>query len=311
MRVLLATDGSGSAESAVEFLRGFPLPKDAELYLLTVIDKEVYRSNGKKELSSEHQQVLDQTRQILDEDAAGLLDSVAARLAERLSLRSTLVRSGHPADEIISAAREIDADLVVVGSHGLGNVKRFLLGSVSDHVLQYAHCSVLIARPPGRSGERGAESSPVRTDGDRGGALRILVAYDESARAKEAVAFCASLPLGKRTKVTVMSVLPLMTGYRQDVVQQLSWVWREKKKLARKGLDWATKAVPWATPQVSGRLEEGPDVTQLILDTAEELGCDLIVVGNKGKGAIEKFLLGSVTRRLAHHAHCSVLAVRG
>ena len=108
-----------------------------------------------------------------------------------------------------------------------------------------------------------------------------------------------------------MSVLPLMTGYRQDVVQQLSWVWREKKKLARKGLDWATKAVPWATPQVSGRLEEGPDVTQLILDTAEELGCDLIVVGNKGKGAIEKFLLGSVTRRLAHHAHCSVLAVRG
>ena len=146
MRVLMATDGSVCSDSAVEFLRVFPLPRDTEVHLVTVIDKEVYETADNKDLSAERRQLLDQTRQILREDAGKLLDSVSARLSDRVPPKSTLVRSGQPAEEIIDAAREIGANLVVVGSHGLGTVKRFLLGSVSNKVLRYAHCSVLIAK---------------------------------------------------------------------------------------------------------------------------------------------------------------------
>jgi len=58
----------------------------------------------------------------------------------------TLVRSGDPATELIQAADEHSAGLIIVGSRGLSGIERFLLGSVSERVLRHAHCSVLIVR---------------------------------------------------------------------------------------------------------------------------------------------------------------------
>ena len=61
---------------------------------------------------------------------------------------------------------------------------------------------------------------------------------------------------------------------------------------------------------VSTALLESSDVSHAILDAGDEFDADLIVLGHKGKGAIERFLMGSVTPRIAHHACISVLAVR-
>ena len=55
------------------------------------------------------------------------------------------------------------------------------------------------------------------------------------------------------------------------------------------------------------RLVDGADA---ILDIAEEQGCDLIVVGNRGMTGAKRFLLGSVPNKISHHAPCSVLIVR-
>jgi nucleotide-binding universal stress UspA family protein len=52
------------------------------------------------------------------------------------------------------------------------------------------------------------------------------------------------------------------------------------------------------------------DPADAILDVAEELGSDLIVVGNKGMTGAKRFLLGSVPNRVSHHAPCSVLIIR-
>lgn len=53
---------------------------------------------------------------------------------------------GHPAATIIRVAEDEKCDLILLGSRGLGEVKRFLLGSVSDAVVHHAHCPVLIVR---------------------------------------------------------------------------------------------------------------------------------------------------------------------
>lgn len=53
---------------------------------------------------------------------------------------------GHPVDRIVSIAETEKADLIVMGSRGLGGIQSFLLGSVSDRVLHHAHCPVLIVR---------------------------------------------------------------------------------------------------------------------------------------------------------------------
>ena len=67
----------------------------------------------------------------------------------------------------------------------------------------------------------------------------------------------------------------------------------------------------WATIFLSQGIEVIlQDVSQEILDRARKQGSDFIILGDKGKGAVRKFLLGSVTPRIAHHASCSVLVVR-
>ena len=56
-------------------------------------------------------------------------------------------RIGKPAHEILDLAREVGADLIVVGSKGLTGVERLVLGSVSEHVVREAKCAVMVARP--------------------------------------------------------------------------------------------------------------------------------------------------------------------
>ena len=56
------------------------------------------------------------------------------------------VRIGDPADELLTLAGEADADVVCVGTHGRGGVKRLILGSVAEKVVRHAHCPVLVAR---------------------------------------------------------------------------------------------------------------------------------------------------------------------
>jgi nucleotide-binding universal stress UspA family protein len=56
------------------------------------------------------------------------------------------VKIGYPADVIISYAREIDADLIVLGTHGRTGLTHLLLGSVAERVVQRAHCAVLVTR---------------------------------------------------------------------------------------------------------------------------------------------------------------------
>jgi len=58
----------------------------------------------------------------------------------------TAVLVGHPAEQIVHFAEEHGVDLIVVGNRGLSQGKRWLLGSVSERVLRYAHCPVMVVR---------------------------------------------------------------------------------------------------------------------------------------------------------------------
>jgi nucleotide-binding universal stress UspA family protein len=301
MKILLATDGSECARAAVDFLYSLPFPAGSELTVLTVLETELLGGEESTQLSDEQHEALRLTEQMLRQEGQQMLAREAARLQGLECGISTRLGVGHPAAVITDTAVELGADLVVVGSRGLNSVKRFLIGSVSDHVLKYAHCSVLIFKP------RSAASVPA---GAAAHGLNILLAYDDSGPARKAVDLCASLRLGANAVIRIVTVLPLITFYRQDIRQRLSGVWRDKKRLAGQALERLRDEVSWPTPDVSVALKESADVSREVLDTAAALGSDLILLGHKGRGAIEQFLLGSVTARIAHHAPCSVLAVR-
>ena len=78
--------------------------------------------------------------------SAILLAGLAAELGPRVKRVEQSAVLGHPAEEIINAAREPGVDLVVVGARGLGPVKRLVLGSVSERVLHQAPSSVLVVK---------------------------------------------------------------------------------------------------------------------------------------------------------------------
>lgn len=82
---------------------------------------------------------------------AALLDQIAAELkataiADRVHF-FVHVRIGHAAEEILELAREVGADLIIVGSRGRSGVERIMLGSVAEHVVRDAGCTVEVARP--------------------------------------------------------------------------------------------------------------------------------------------------------------------
>ena len=86
----------------------------------------------------------------IENERRGQLESALEKAAAELEGSMTRVTrstpSGDPADVIVAAAAAHDADLIVVGARGLGGMSRLLLGSVSEKVLRYARCPVLIVK---------------------------------------------------------------------------------------------------------------------------------------------------------------------
>ena len=182
MKILLATDGSDCARQAIDFLRRFPIPDNSSVILLTVLVKEFFKGRDKSDLSPEQRDLLHQTKQEMRDEGKYLLEEEAKEVRGARLKVETLVRSGHPAEEIVLAAKELSSDLVVVGSHGLTGIKRFLLGSVSNHVLEYAPCSVLIVK------ERREEDGVAKNQ-----ELRVLMSYANSASVRHAQDFMVDL----------------------------------------------------------------------------------------------------------------------
>jgi nucleotide-binding universal stress UspA family protein len=298
MKILFATDGSDTALAALDFLLRFPLPEGSEIRLLTVIDRNGFPELTASGLSEEQRHALAETEGAIRQGAERLLAEEGRRVRAAGWAGSTEVRIGHPAEEIHTAAAQYGAELIVLGSHGHRGFRRFILGSVSGSVLQYAACSVLVV--PLREPEVTSE-----------GPLHILLAFDGSAPAEKAVDLCAGLPLHDRDEVRLLTVMPLVTLYRQDIRQRLSWHWQAQKEAAEAALERAAAKIRWATPQVSTLVLEDADEPGRILSVAAEHDSDLIVLGHKGRSALSRVLLGSVTGRIAAQAPCAVLAVRG
>ncbi len=305
MKVLLATDGSETAQAATDFVARFPFPVGSEVRIVTVITN-VLRDQEIATLTPEQWSTFETARNDESEEAAKTLTRTAAVLTGAGWTVSTELRSGHPADEIIDESDAQNVDLIVVGSHGTTGFRRFLLGSVSNQVLQSATRSVLIVRKP----EKGCEGGHIDPPAPDGHPWRLLIGYDGSKPSDKAVDFCANLELDDRAEVRLLTVLPMVHMFRQDIRQEMNWIWQKKKESEKTALEAAADRVHHDIANVTTELTEAADVSDALLAAGDEFAADLIVLGHKGKGAIERFLMGSVTPRIAHHSCRSVLAVR-
>ena len=135
-KVLIAVDSDSVAAHAAE--TGLELAKalGAQIALINVVDRTLADAAAPEMPRGD---LLAEAR----EHTAQVMAQWSPRLAPPAQ---TFTPEGHPAHEIVEAAKAWSADLVVVGSHGRGGLGRVLLGSVADAVMRHALCPVLVVR---------------------------------------------------------------------------------------------------------------------------------------------------------------------
>jgi nucleotide-binding universal stress UspA family protein len=137
--ILLATDGSGDAELARSTAVDLANSTDSELHLVTVVpgypSYDVRKPEVVEQLRKQAEAVLNEQAEKIEQDR-GKVAQKHLRIAER-----------YRAQQIVQVAEDIEASLIVMGSRGLGGIRRALIGSVSDSVIRHAHCPVLVVRP--------------------------------------------------------------------------------------------------------------------------------------------------------------------
>lgn len=134
---------------------------DAELHLCHVVGAEVVSQEGKDPSANPTADALAKLHKWVAEKAGG----EDAPICMQIHLD---VPIGKPARELIQAAVDVEADLILLGTHGRKGVARALLGSVAEDVLRHAPCGVLVARPKDASGyEKSPSITPPPEEGHK------------------------------------------------------------------------------------------------------------------------------------------------
>ena len=150
-RILLATDGSREAELAARSAAELSQKTDSKLHVvhafgIAPVGPPVYPEAT--ELQSEEFEAESEQRQRISERRAR--EVLETEVQKVRSFGGTVAQGhlieGRVAPEIVGLAEEIGAGLIVMGSRGLGGIRRALMGSVSDSVMRHAHCPVLVVR---------------------------------------------------------------------------------------------------------------------------------------------------------------------
>ena len=276
-RILVPLDGSETAEAALAYVALLP----SERVRLLAVESD------RADLTA----VCTAAR-----DCRAYLEAVAAPLREQGRDVDTLVAFGNPAEQILALAAA--ADLVVMGSHGHGGVKRFVLGSIADEVARHAPVPVMVVR--------GGSASPPAVQ-----LTRIVVPLDGSDLAEQAVPVAAALAADLGVPVHLLRVLDIdaLRATVQAGIHAAAAYMRSQEEIQRYAEEYLAEQAQelrnrdlTATAEV---LTGSPAVT--LLDAIRPV--DLVVMTTHGRGGVRRWLLGSVADKLLRAAAAPVLLV--
>jgi nucleotide-binding universal stress UspA family protein len=282
MKILVAVDGSKYGRWATEWIGQMPWTLPPDVTALHVVDMASLRSPVLMQPLAVGNEPFIQAEIKRIQDRATQVTADTTTLLAALQLKGkVLTLKGSTAPTILKRAPARNG-LIVIGSHGLDALDRFLLGSVSTHVTVHAPCSVLVVRQPVR---------PIR---------RLLLATDGSKSSEQALRFLVREIKPERAGMTIeVLVMHVIQFLRYPEVREAARtiVHEYAEKLAQAGFraDEVT--------QLGHPIEE-------IMKIADRHKVDLILAGAKGLGAVARFFLGSVSTKLVQHSPCSVLVVR-
>jgi nucleotide-binding universal stress UspA family protein len=278
-RILFPTDFSAYAQSVfgcITDLRGV-----GEVILLNITDSRMHVSAGIESYTGRAKAELAKLEKLLEKRG--------------VSVRS-LVKVGVPAQEIAKTADEVDASLVLMGARGIGLFREMFLGSTTADVMRHSQRPLLIVRF--KLVKKLGKIMCERVCQDL--LSRILFATDFSEPSLRAIALLKRLKEYGARQIVLVHVID--RGETKEEARTL----REAAEKELKGMKDEYRAEGWQVKTVTA---EGV-ASKKIMSLAKTENASLIVVGARGRGLIERLLVGSTAENIARRADRPVLVLR-
>ncbi|MEM1268645.1 MAG: universal stress protein [Bacteroidota bacterium] len=285
--ILVPNDYSPQAQAALRHAAWYAKRHKATVHLLTVstLFEDLYPV-------------------LADEERASKLHPFEDTLSEVSAKGNAFrfVEAERKADQIdkgiLKYAEEINADLIVMATHGRQGLDHLLIGSVAESVVRRADCPVLTVR----SSAKYAEPAPKR----------ILVPLDFSAHARKALAHARELRDNRRAELNLLHIVQHMPAYGViDVPPEPPDLAEKRENAALKGMREIAAEIldPNDDPTFHVLAVHGNPAIR-ILEAAKDLDADLIVMASHGRTGIRRFVLGSVAEKIVQLAPCPVFTVK-
>ena len=273
--LLIADSGKGHVEEMIRMLQDMPNFKTARVSLLHVVPEQ------SKAGSEGHR-----------DNAQSMLDGAANRMGLDPSSVQLIVRDGDTKQTVLKVAEELDADLIVMGSRGLGRLQSILANSTSQYVFQLSTRPMLLVR----------DDLYVRHIN------RVMVTIDGTGVGDDAL----------RTACELVRDIPGGTLTGLHVVRQESAPSRGGRTKADDILDAAVQRARSFGVDLKAIHTEGKDIGRSVCAVAEEINADMLVIASqdrrplvaRGLVDLDKLLGGSVSDYIRVHAPAPVLLVR-
>ncbi|EMA42061.1 universal stress protein UspA-like protein [Halococcus hamelinensis 100A6] len=286
--ILVPTDGSEHAIRAAEHARYLARMFDSTVHLVSAAD--VQTAGGMFDAGGVDRQFIER----IEAENERAMETTKGTLEEIEPLRTAVLR-GKPADAIIEYVDKHDIDLIAMGTHGRTGVSRYVMGSITEHVVRRASCPVLTVKAVEKSElAKGYEEVMIPTDGSDASSTAINHGIEIAKQAKAHVHAVNVVDVGAITFTPDYSApSELVKRFETEGERATGTI---ADRAADAGLDVTTS------------VHEGLPASDL-LAYADENDVDLITMGTTGRTGLNRYLLGSTTERVIRHAEMPVMAV--
>jgi nucleotide-binding universal stress UspA family protein len=294
-RILVAVDGSRLSENVLPYTRFLAKKLQIPVDLFRVVGPP-----AQKPMSIAERVLSDEVRANMGKTFADYLKGVANSFPDP-SIVNCIVGAGDPAEAIVDRAGTDAETLIIMGTHGRSGVRRWLLGSVAEKVLQMTCNPVLLVR--GTDAPMTLEV-PVKT---------IVVPLDSSSLAEEVLPHVSEMATKLHLEIVLVRVYALSLIYRDSQHYYPPYpdqLLENLKEEAEKYLEQkAAQIKKDGLGRVSFACLEG-DGAEQIIDFAKKTPDAFIAMTTHGRSGIARLILGSVTGRIVRHASNPVLVIR-
>jgi nucleotide-binding universal stress UspA family protein len=295
-KILFPTDFSGYSNGVLDHALAWAGKFNADVHMVHVVTVHNFDPFNPELGFPEVGEDLD-----LHESAQQQMDKIAGDSGETDVTVTRETRTGFsPWSEIINAALEKQADLIMMATHGRKGLQHLFLGSTAEKVLEHAPCPVLLLRPD--------EDEVLPPPGE---VESILFPTDLSGESSQAV------PMALELAVEFGAKLNLLHSVEQDVpppyyAAGITSIFDLNDTVLEVSREQMAKLIPddlVAKVDHDFIVREGNSAQQVVA-FAREAAVDLIVMATHGYSGLEQALLGSTTDRVVRNTPCPVLVVR-